>query len=79
MRQAISHVETMLSVHLLVEFASVTVAGALIFVLFRHLLSPLRSVPGPLLARFSDVWYLYHVRKGHLEQENLALHARYGK
>ncbi|KAB5550751.1 cytochrome P450 [Coniochaeta sp. 2T2.1] len=44
----------------------------------RILVSPLRSVPGPFLARFTDGWYLWRVSRGQFEKDNLALHARYG-
>lgn len=40
--------------------------------------NPLRSVPGPLLARFTDLWYLYKVRQGKFQIENRRLHAEYG-
>lgn len=51
----------------------------LVFVVIRHLLSPLRRIPGPFLARFTDGWYLWRVNKGHFELDNLALHAKYGE
>jgi hypothetical protein len=44
----------------------------------RALLSPLKSVPGPFLARFTNAWYFWKVKKAHFEQENQALHERYG-
>lgn len=40
--------------------------------------SPLRSVPGPLLARVSRVWYLYQVWWGQFEKKNIQLHQKYG-
>ncbi|KAH7111734.1 cytochrome P450 [Dactylonectria estremocensis] len=40
--------------------------------------SPLREVPGPFLARFSNIWYFFHVNRGEFEKDNLALHRRYG-
>ncbi|KAF4836184.1 Pisatin demethylase [Colletotrichum siamense] len=40
--------------------------------------SPLRSVPGPFLARVTDLWYLYHVRQGSFEKVNIKLHEKYG-
>ena len=49
------------------------------FILYRFLSSPLRKVPGPTLARFSRLWYLFSVRRGRFEQENVELHAKYGK
>ncbi|KAJ6443734.1 tat pathway signal sequence [Purpureocillium lavendulum] len=40
--------------------------------------SPLRTVPGPLLAKFTDLWYFWNVRQGSFEQTNLQLHSTYG-
>lgn len=41
--------------------------------------SPVRSVPGPFLARVTDLWYLYHVRQGSFEKVNIKLHEQYGR
>ncbi|KAF4908443.1 Pisatin demethylase [Colletotrichum viniferum] len=46
--------------------------------LVNWLRSPLRSVPGPFLARVTDLWYLYHVRQGSFEKVNIKLHEQYG-
>ncbi|KAI3319510.1 cytochrome P450 [Xylariaceae sp. AK1471] len=46
--------------------------------LTRPLLSPLRSIPGPFFARWTDAWYFWRVSKGHFEADNLALHRHYG-
>lgn len=60
------------------------VAGALLLVgyilqrLLRSVLSPLRSVPGPFLARCGDLWYLWQVRKGRWEARNIELHRKHG-
>jgi hypothetical protein len=40
---------------------------------------PLRSVPGPFLARFSRLWYLRAVSKGNFEKTNIELHRKHGK
>ncbi|EXJ63764.1 hypothetical protein A1O7_00099 [Cladophialophora yegresii CBS 114405] len=39
---------------------------------------PLRSVPGPFLARFTRLWYLRKVWQGDFEKTNVALHKKYG-
>lgn len=41
--------------------------------------SPLRSVPGPFLARFTRFWYLQQVRAGNFEKVNIELHRKYGQ
>ena len=45
----------------------------------RHVLSPLRSIPGPLLARFTKLWVFVRVWQGSFEKDNIALHRKYGK
>lgn len=47
-------------------------------VLLQSFVSPLRSVPGPFLARLTSLWYFLKVRTGHFEKENIALHKKYG-
>ncbi|KAI0401531.1 cytochrome P450 [Xylaria palmicola] len=54
------------------------VLGCVLQRLVRSALSPLRSVPGPFLARCSDLWYLWRVRQGHWEKLNVELHRKYG-
>ncbi|KAJ4005613.1 hypothetical protein NW752_002448 [Fusarium irregulare] len=46
--------------------------------LLRALFSPLRHIPGPFLARFTDLWYFWNVRNGSFEDVNLDLHKKYG-
>lgn len=60
--------------------------GISLFVLFRllHIVysavtSPLRSIPGPFLARFTKLWYLWRVFHGHFERDNTKLHRKYSK
>jgi hypothetical protein len=55
------------------------IAVLVIFVLVKHLLSPLRSVPGPFAAKWTDLWYLIRVSRGNYEQDGLKLHEKYGK
>ncbi|KAL6230900.1 hypothetical protein BDW75DRAFT_248259 [Aspergillus navahoensis] len=57
-----------------------TGAAAIYVVLFlwRLVSSPLRDVPGPLLARFTDAWYFWKVRRGDFQQQNQQLHKDYG-
>ena len=42
------------------------------------LVSPLRKVPGPVSARFTNLFYLNRVRHGRFHYENKALHHKYG-
>jgi hypothetical protein len=52
--------------------------GILIYTLLQYLLDPLRSIPGPFLARFSRLWYFLEIYKGSFEETNIELHRRYG-
>lgn len=40
--------------------------------------SPLRNVPGPFLAKYTDLWHLWRVWRGQFEQDDVALHKKYG-
>lgn len=62
----------MISLQLLLVAA---VIGAWLYVLVSD---PLRSVPGPLLARFTRFWELAQVRTSRFEEINSELHAEYG-
>ncbi|KAI8666719.1 hypothetical protein NCS57_00898100 [Fusarium keratoplasticum] len=46
--------------------------------LVQFIRSPLRTVPGPFLARFTDGWYFWNVRKGSFQDVNVELHKKYG-
>ncbi|KAK6715054.1 hypothetical protein SNK04_005980 [Fusarium graminearum] len=50
----------------------------ILHVLLRALFSPFRTVPGPFLARFTDAWYFWNIRKGSFQQVNIDLHKKYG-
>ncbi|KAI1142063.1 cytochrome P450 [Hypoxylon sp. FL0543] len=50
----------------------------LLLQLYRHVKSPLKSVPGPLFARFTDLWYFWKLRQGSFEKVNKELHEKYG-
>jgi hypothetical protein len=69
----------MLALYVSAALVGFTAVFKLASVVLNYLLSPLGKVPGPLLARFTDAWYLWKVSKGHFEAENLALHAKYGR
>lgn len=58
------------------------IAGIAIFwlyyLLYQIFLSPLARVPGPLAARISRLWLVYHGWKGDFHDVLIDLHARYG-
>ncbi len=60
-----------------------SLVALLVFVIVKYvyqiLASPLRSVPGPFLARFTRLWEIQAVRKHDNPTFNIALHEEYGK
>ncbi|KAF5521032.1 Pisatin demethylase [Colletotrichum aenigma] len=46
--------------------------------LFNWVRSPLRSIPGPMLTRFTDFWYFIRIKQGNFEKVNISLHEKYG-
>jgi hypothetical protein len=62
---AVVAVEALLAVSLLTAF-------------WRAFFPRLASVPGPFVARFTDLWYAYRIYRGGFEKDNLRLHQRYG-
>ncbi|KXJ87349.1 cytochrome P450 [Microdochium bolleyi] len=58
----------------LVALCSAVAVGSLV----QDLLSPLRSVRGPWLARFTSGWYAFRVWQGSFQHVNRDLHRQYG-
>lgn len=48
------------------------------YVVYEVHLSPLANVPGPLLARFTNLWWLRVVLRRNVHLETIELHKRYG-
>lgn len=44
----------------------------------RRYLTSIRGIPGPFLASFSSLWQVYHLFKGHTEEEIIKLHKKHG-
>ncbi|KAH6863464.1 cytochrome P450 [Alternaria alternata] len=57
---------------------SVSIAYVGYITIYRIFFHPLRSVPGPFLARFSKLWLVWHVRKGKSHIQFPKLHAQFG-
>ena len=68
----------MMTLNISLIFLPVVAFAFIAHLLLRALLSPLRHIPGPFLARFTDLWYFWNVRKGSFEEVNLDLHRKYG-
>lgn len=50
----------------------------LVLLLLRSILSPLRSIPGPTAARFTNLWYLNKVLQGHFDLEAWQMRKKHG-
>ncbi|KAF1972520.1 cytochrome P450 CYP5080B3 [Bimuria novae-zelandiae CBS 107.79] len=50
-----------------------------LYIFVSSLFSPLRSIPGPLLARFTKAWYFHSIYKAHHQDNAIALHRKYAK
>lgn len=62
-----------------VYLALALLALRLSYIIFRALTSPLRHVPGPLLARFTRLYYFYMVWSTKAHLKNIELHRKYAK
>ncbi|GJC78215.1 cytochrome P450 monooxygenase mpaDE [Colletotrichum liriopes] len=67
-----------MNAQLSLAIAAFALLAQLAITFLRWLRSPLRSVPGPLLARFTDLWYFHRLKQGTFERVNLELHEQYG-
>jgi len=63
----------------LLQLCAAGITLALLYRVYRAAADPLRSIPGPLLARFTRVWYTIALSKGDFEKQNIQLHRKYGK
>jgi hypothetical protein len=60
--------------------AAIAALVARIFLPFlKGLISPLRTIPGPIAARFTDFWYTWRIWRGAFEWDNIELHQKYGE
>lgn len=50
----------------------------IVITIYREASSPLRDIPGPFLARFSRLWYLYKSYSGSFHLQNIELHRKHG-
>lgn len=59
------------------SFTLVVIALLTSFIL-TYIRSPLKNIPGPFLAKFSNLWRFFnHYQKAHIETQ-IALHEKYG-
>jgi hypothetical protein len=63
------------------SFGSLALLASSLLVLYfivDFIRDPLRDIPGPLLARFTRLWYFIEIYKGSFEVTNVKLHKKYG-
>lgn len=63
------------AISLIIAFAGLI---CILIALYRLVLHPLASVPGPKLAAVSDIWHAYHARNGLMLALGKTLHDEYG-
>ncbi|KAJ8109646.1 hypothetical protein OPT61_g7309 [Boeremia exigua] len=56
----------------------VSLTASVVFVLRRRYLSTITDIPGPLFASVSRVWHLWHILRGDIDQQCIALHEKLG-
>ena len=61
-----------------VSVALLSGAIPILYFLLQFTLDPLRDIPGPLLARFTRLWYFIEIYKGSFELTEIELHKKYG-
>jgi hypothetical protein len=76
----ISVLQAKLSGTALLQFVLVAVvAYNLLWLIYTSLISSLRKIPGPFLARISRVWEIKEAATGNLHETIMHLHQRHGK
>ncbi|PIA82924.1 Pisatin demethylase [Cercospora beticola] len=68
----------MLMIYLLYAAGGVLVLQCM-FVLYNAFFGPLHEVPGPLLAKFTNFWYLRSVWTGQAQWDQITIHRKYAK
>jgi hypothetical protein len=60
------------------SYLLISCSGIIVYLGLRFWNDPLAKYPGPLIARFSNLWMCYHTWSGNLPERVLELHQRYG-
>lgn len=60
------------------QLVSLSLVLIILFALKRRYITPVRDIPGPFFASFSDLWKLWHIPTGHIEEATIALHKKHG-
>jgi hypothetical protein len=77
--QAHDHGSTTMTLARYMGWAAMILATTQVIIfVYKALTSPLRTVPGPFLARFGRLYYFIKVAQGRWEHDDMALHRKYG-
>lgn len=68
----------MLNIPIFVLALGALAGATIVTAIWKAFFSKLAAVPGPFLARFTDLWYAWRMYRGRFEQDNLELHRKYG-
>jgi hypothetical protein len=60
------------------SFGAVILICFVVRIIVRRYWTPIADIPGPILASFSALWQVYHLWKGHIEEELISLHKKHG-
>ena len=61
------------------QLVSIVVCVPVGYRIFTAAKDPLRDVPGPLLARFTRLWFLKAILNRDFEKTHIALHKKHGE
>ncbi|MCJ1402685.1 hypothetical protein MMC11_005906 [Xylographa trunciseda] len=64
--------------YVVLAVVSLGFASILGLVIQRRYLSSISDIPGPFWASVSTFWQVWHLIKGHIQEDSLALHRKYG-
>lgn len=62
----------------ILRYAPFMAAVLLSILAVNYFRNPLRKVPGPFWAKFSNLWLVYHTRQGHMHRKIIEVHEKYG-
>jgi len=62
----------------ILRYAPYVGVALLSILVINYLRNPLRNVPGPFLAKFTNLWLVYQIRKGSMHRKIVELHEQYG-
>lgn len=62
----------------MLQYAPLFGAAILSILIINYFRNPLRNIPGPFLAKFSNLWLVYHIRQGHMHRKIIEVHEKYG-